>query len=752
MHEDARAAAMAMAACMVMLAAHVGSKAVRDAFFLSQFPVTALPTMVAIAAVVSILSVSVSSRAMTRFTPARLVPSAFAVSAAAQLALWMALDHFPRACAVVFYLQTISLGALLSSGFWSMINEQFDPHRARQLVGRIAGAGTLGGMIGGIVAERIAAYTSLPTLIPVLAAYHLGCAALLLSLRSAGPDIPAPREADPEQASGLALLKEVPYLRTIAALVILGTISASMIDYVFKAQAVAEYGRGETLLRFFAAFYSVTGVLTFLVQAGLSEFALGQLGMARTVGTLPIAVTLGGLGALAAPGLASAAVARGLEMVFRGSLFRAGYELFYAPMPNHEKRSAKSVIDVGFDRFGDAIGSGLVTLLLLVAPTAVSHYGIVTTAVLMALAGLWTASRLQGAYVDALEHGLRERGGTLPESGHLDQSLALTGFADSMTMVTPGLLMSQGAAAGSPAPAAHAVSPETAKPPPPAPSISSDPVLQQIAALRSGSATSVRAALADANRPALIPHLIQLLAWDRVSGEVIAALRAVAERHSGQLIDAMLDPASDFAIRRRIPRILAGVPTHRVALALLDGLNDRRFEVRFQCGRALAIIQGKNPSIRFEQEAVFGAVRREVAVSKPVWDSHRLLDRAEETEHSVQATNPVIGELLRDRTNRSLQHLFTLLSLTFPPDPLTIALHGLHSDDAHLRGTAIEYLESILPHDIRDRLRPLLTGQESRSRTAARPSGQVLEDLVKSNQSIVLRLDELRKSDPKPES
>ena len=53
-------------------------------------------------------------------------------------------------------------------------------------------------------------------------------------------------------------------------------------------------------------------------------------------------------------------MARGGESVFRSSLFRAGYELFYTPIPAAEKRAAKSIIDVAFDRLGDAVGGGLV--------------------------------------------------------------------------------------------------------------------------------------------------------------------------------------------------------------------------------------------------------------------------------------------------------------------------------------------------------------------------------------------------------
>ena len=65
------------------------------------------------------------------------------------------------------------------------------------------------------------------------------------------------------------------------------------------------------------------------------------------------------------PGLWSVVAARGGESVFRGSLFRTGYEVFYTPVPPDEKRAAKSLIDVGFDRLGDALGGGLISLAIL---------------------------------------------------------------------------------------------------------------------------------------------------------------------------------------------------------------------------------------------------------------------------------------------------------------------------------------------------------------------------------------------------
>ncbi len=47
------------------------------------------------------------------------------------------------------------VGPLLGSGFWLIATERFDPHTAKKRFGQIAGAGTVGGLIGGLVAERV---------------------------------------------------------------------------------------------------------------------------------------------------------------------------------------------------------------------------------------------------------------------------------------------------------------------------------------------------------------------------------------------------------------------------------------------------------------------------------------------------------------------------------------------------------------------------------------------------------------------
>ena len=214
--------------------------------------------------------------------------------------------------------------------------------------------------------------------------------------------------------------------------------------------------------------------------------------------------------------------------------------------------------------------------------------------------------------------------------------------------------------------------------------------------------------------PPLVPLVIPLLAWDPAAADAIDALRRVAEDHVGQFVDVLVDQNQDFAIRRRLARVFSVCTSQRAADGLILGLDDLRFEVRFQCGRSLAAMRERNPAISIDRDRMLSVVLREVAVGRPVWESRRLLDQPDAGD-----TISFVDEFLRDRAGQSLAHVFTLLSLVLPREPLQIAFRGLYTDDRNLQGTALEYLEGILPAPIRERLWPFL--EDRRAGSAARP-------------------------------
>src|SRR4029453_17192271 len=90
-----------------------------------------------------------------RYPPAIVVACGFALSAAGHVIEWF-LYNAGRWSAVVIYLHLAGVGALLLSGFWSLVAERFDPAGARAAYGRIGAAGTVGGLAGSFTAERLA--------------------------------------------------------------------------------------------------------------------------------------------------------------------------------------------------------------------------------------------------------------------------------------------------------------------------------------------------------------------------------------------------------------------------------------------------------------------------------------------------------------------------------------------------------------------------------------------------------------------
>ncbi len=711
--------AAAMLGAGLLMAHQVAGKAARDAIFLSNYDPKSLPAMMVAGALAALLLGVVSSRLLSRLTPARVVPVAFLASALLQLVEWRLIASQPKLAAVLVYLHLVAFSAVLLSGFWSLANELLDPHTAKQRFGQIAGAGTMGGILGGLVAERVTAWFDTSSVLLWLALLHfLGAAALVtmrtLARRQRVKVAGTPRKEN--EGSAREAFAKAPYLFSLAALVLIGTTTAAAVDWVFKAQAAAHYGRGESLMRFLALFHTSVAVITFLVQTFATRFSLERLGLGRTVGILPASLVLGGLGALFSQVFSVLTVVRGTEYVMRGSLFRSGYELFYTPIPVSEKRAAKSIIDVGADRLGDAFGGGIAQAFLWFGVGTAGNR-ILLTVTGLACVGVVLALRLDRGYVQALEQSLMHRA----------VDLDMDEVQDTTTRTV--LLSGTGALRAVPAPDRAA---EPAHPPLPL-----EPLLRKLADLRSGKPELVRAVLVSMDHldPLLTQQVVMLLGWDETARLARAVLIKSAARACGQLVDNLLDQTQDFAVRRRLPAVLAHTEDQRAVNGLLLGLGDPRFEVRFQCGRALATITQRHPGLKIAREAVFEVVARELSVSRSVWNGHRLLDTRDASEQTQ-----FLDEVLRERADASLEHVFTLLGLVLPRDPLKVVFRALHTDDRSLRGLAFEYLDTVLPENVRGRLARIV--EEPPGGKGHRSSEEILASLMQSNQSVVLRLRE----------
>jgi ATP/ADP translocase len=402
-----RAVVAAMLAAGALIAQQVAGRATRDALFLSTFHVSSLPLVMIGAAVVSTLAVFGFSAALSRRSPARVVPIAIAAGTALLLAEWGLSLVQPRLAAVAVYLHMAAFGATVVSGFWSLMNERFDPHTARRVMGDVTLGSSLGGVAGGMVTWAAAGLVPVPTMLAVMAAFNVVC---LLALSRLGPGETAGGAAgerrlprgDTGPLAGLRVMHEVPYLRDLALVVALGAATETLLDFILSSRAAATYPSGAPLMSFFALFHTGIGWLGLAAQMALARPALRHLGLAGTVALRPATVAVAALAGLASPSLWSALLARGAHGVLHNSLFRSGYELLFTPVAERRKRPAKAIVDVGFDRLGTIVGS--VVILGLAAALGTQRPRVLfALAAASALAAVAVSRRLHNGYVAALE-------------------------------------------------------------------------------------------------------------------------------------------------------------------------------------------------------------------------------------------------------------------------------------------------------------------------------------------------------------
>jgi AAA family ATP:ADP antiporter len=667
----------------LLVAQQVAAKATRDALFLSNFPVTTLPIASGLTAGVSLAGVLAFSRGMARSSPPVMMRWVLGVSAILLIGEWSLSLAAPRLAAVAVYFHVGLFGATLVSGFWSVINESFDPYTARHVIGRIGTGAGVGGVVGGLLTWRAAGLIGVAPMLLVIVGLTLACLIVLETLHRTdrGRVPPAAPAVRPGPAYALRLIRREPYLRNVAVLVGLCALTEAVLDYVLSAAVTTRFGRGGPLMSFFALYHTSVGVVALGLQTALARRALERLGLGGTLAVPPVVITLGAALAAIVPGVWPRVAVRGVQAVLRNSLFRSAYELLYTPLAPERKRPTKALLDVGADRLGTIAGSAVVMLILLL-PAAGATRMLLLLASALAAASLVLTRRLQKGYVSALAESLRAGTVRLDPIDVVDQTTRATlAIADAQQ---------------------RRITAEQAKAPHPAdagtePSLDAD--ADASAALRSGDPGRIRGVLTREAvlEPALVSLVVPLLARDELFTEAVAALRRVAARCTGQLLDVLLDPEQDPIVRRRVPRVLKAAPTQRAVDGLLAALRDERFDVRYRSAQALLRLRQRDGALRIPASDAFSAAQRELTLARA--------------------------------SPRGLEHVFGLLSLGVPGEPLAAALRAWRTDDRSLRGTALEYLQNVLPATVWGSLWPWLG---SRPAATGRTLDEMRDDLLRS--------------------
>jgi hypothetical protein len=247
----------------------------------------------------------------------------------------------------------------------------------------------------------------------------------------------------------------------------------------------------------------------------------------------------------------------------------------------------------------------------------------------------------------------------------------------------------------------------------PRPDRAADPVVAALIELRSGDLLRTRAALRNPPRdPLIIGALVPLLARDELMQTIVTALAAFGARAAGEMVSVLLDAATPDVIRRRLPSALKLCPSAIARDGLRAGLEGEPFEIRLRCGRALVALTDEYPGLQEPFPHALELAEREFGRG---------------------------GDLQRVR-----EHVFNLLALALEREPVQIAARAFKTDDAYVRGTALEYLETVLPVPIFSAFQPLLTAAGPATVRRRKPA-EARADLLRAGATMTVNLDELRR-------
>ncbi|MFA5908596.1 MAG: Npt1/Npt2 family nucleotide transporter [Vicinamibacterales bacterium] len=398
------------------MASSVASKAARDALFLDRYRAIDLPYVdIAIAVLVG-LAASVYLWIGHRTNLRNLLVGSILFFAANALLFWTwaAVSVVESgALFVAIYIWVGVFSVLAPSQVWTLANYVMTTREAKRSFGFIGSGAILGWIVGGLATRTAVSRFGTANMLAIVAVSLFVCAGLVMVIWRnrpdyVGNDMPA-TGTDRTAATlfgSLALVRESPYLRAIAALVLISALTTTVAGWQFKAIAKAAIPGTDELAMFFGTFNMIAGIMSLILQLLLTGRVLRTAGVGAALFIVPTAMLMGSMGVFLLGTLVAASALKASDQVLRYSIDKATTELLYLPVPAAHTFRVKSFIDTVVYRLGDA-GGGLIVLLF----AAGLHWSAVDMSqVSVVLIGAWMLAAFvaRRQYVENLRESIHQ--------------------------------------------------------------------------------------------------------------------------------------------------------------------------------------------------------------------------------------------------------------------------------------------------------------------------------------------------------
>ena len=376
-------AAVLLFSCFFLFVAfQYTTKAVRQSSYIESLGAANLPWVFLTVAICSYPFLRIYSQFADRVASRHLLAVTCGINVASMVVFWWLFQFLDQWKWIPFVLYVwMSITYVMNySQFWSFSNHVFDPRQAKRLFGFVGAGGLLGGIAGGQVAKMVSELADTRTIFPVAAVILSMAGALIyVAHRHRPSDAAAVAGATglakvAQAKGGFDAIKGSRQLQLIAAIMVLMTVVAQVVDLQFNWAVQQVTSDLDDATRFFGNFFSIMGVAAFLFQLAFTSRIHRFLGVGFAMRILPVAMALGSSAVLGAyyfmPRmlLGSALLVKAGENGLRYSLEQSTRELLFLPVPSKIRIKGKAFIDVFVQRGA----KGLAALLLLPVTPAIA--------------------------------------------------------------------------------------------------------------------------------------------------------------------------------------------------------------------------------------------------------------------------------------------------------------------------------------------------------------------------------------------
>ena len=284
---------------------------------------------------------------------------------AANIGLFYLLGSTGMDIGVPFFIWLGIFSVVQISQFWTMVSDYHCVEAGKRLTSYIAIGGSLGAMIGSMVAKTL--YLELGAYnLMVLAIIMLVVAVLLpgakVEMRKEHQEI-SDEDSMKHLLGGLKRVMDVPYLRWIAASVVLLNLINSTGEFILADFVTAEKS-GEEIGAFYSTFYLYVNIATLVLQAFVVRPLYQAIGVGGALISLAVFNLSMYLSVLAFPVLAWFAIVKMADNSIDYSVANTTKQILFLPLDRFTRYEGMLAVNTFFTRFGDLIQGGIIFIVI----------------------------------------------------------------------------------------------------------------------------------------------------------------------------------------------------------------------------------------------------------------------------------------------------------------------------------------------------------------------------------------------------